>query len=143
MRFAFAAACLAVLALAGCSGQAGISNVTDAFSYGGQVAGMDGSHPYSWQNTQGKAMVSWGGQVASGSFTLTIRDADGKQVYSGSMGSGQGGMSGTTAAGRAGSWTIVLDFQGLTGQMGLSVTAMGGSPGNVPYQPPAFPGGTP
>jgi hypothetical protein len=115
-----------VALLAGCtSGQAGVANMTNNFSYGGQTAGKSGTETFTWENTMGKAMVSWGGQASKGSFTLTIQDAAGKQVYSGSQGAGQGGMAGNTASGKAGSWVILLRFDDFTGQMGLSLVASG------------------
>ncbi|MCA1818618.1 MAG: hypothetical protein ABR562_07120 [Thermoplasmatota archaeon] len=137
-----ATAAIASLLLSGCAGAGpeGVSNVQDAFSYGGQVSGKDGTQTFSWDNSQAKAMLSWGGQASSGTFTVNIQDAAGKQVYSGSMGPGQNGMSGNTASGKAGSWTIVLNFHGFTGQMGLSVVAAGGSyPSGAGYTMPTYP----
>lgn len=115
-------------ALAGCADQAGVSNQTNNFSYGGQAAGKDKTETYTWQNTMGGAQVHWGGQVGKGSLQLIITDAAGQTVFSRTLSEGQqDGFSGNTAGGAPGDWTIQLTFKGYTGQMGLSIQAAGGS----------------
>ena len=140
LRILVAIAAVSALLLSGCTGagQQGVSNVSDAFSYGGQVSGKSGTETFTWHNTQTKALLSWGGQSSSGTFTINIQDAAGKSVYSASMGSGQNGMSGNTASGKAGDWTVVLVFHGFTGQMGLSIAASGGGSG-ADYTMPTYP----
>ncbi|MEK6985930.1 MAG: hypothetical protein AABX89_06080 [Candidatus Thermoplasmatota archaeon] len=132
--------CLALLVplLSGCA-QDAVSNQTDHFSYSGQVAGLSDTKTYTWQTTGTKAAVSWGGQSSQGTFTLTIQDANGKQLYSKSIGgTSQGGVHENTATGVAGEWKVTLAFKGFTGQMGLSLN-VNGSPGGT-YCPPAVPG---
>lgn len=129
-------ALVTAFALSGCTGgQMACSSTSGAFSCGGQVANKSGSETYSWDNSGTRAMVSWGGQASSGSFTLTIKDSTGKQVYTRSFsGAGQGGSSENTAPGAPGSWTATIAFTGFTGQMGLSVTSTGSG-----YCPPGTP----
>ncbi len=107
----------------GAGGQQGVCNATDSFAYGGQVSDRSGTETYTWENTQDTARVSWGGQAGSGSVTITIEDADGRQVYRQTFSGGQGGSSETTDAGEPGEWTIRVSFTGYTGQMGLGITA--------------------
>ncbi|MEA3203135.1 MAG: hypothetical protein QOI63_808 [Thermoplasmata archaeon] len=130
---------LTAFALAGCA-QDSVSNQTNAFSYGGQVAGKSGTQRYTWKVTGGNVLVSWGGQSASGSFDLSLKDGAGNQVYIRSFsGTQQGGAAETLHNVKAGDWTVVLDFHGFTGQMGLSLTADGSGgagsycPSGVPY----------
>jgi hypothetical protein len=132
-------ASLAVLVLlSGCT-QAAVSNQTDHFSYSGQVAGVSDTKAYTWHNTVGKTAVSWGGQSASGTFTLTVKDAAGKVVYAKQVGgTQQGGVSDSSSSGLAGDWSVTLDFHDFTGQMGLSLDA--GAGGANGYCPPAVPG---
>lgn len=116
-----------LVVLAGCASQSSVSNQTNNFSYAGQAAGHDDVESYTWKNTMGSARVDWGGQVADGSFTLTIKDAAGKQVFSKSLGgTSQEGFSGSTSTGLAGDWTVKIVFDDFTGQMGLYVRAGGG-----------------
>jgi hypothetical protein len=110
---------------AGCSGaqgyggQQGLCNAQDHFTYGIQGT-KSGTERYDWQNTGTAASVQWGGQ-GSGSFTVTIEDAAGQQVYSRSFGGGQAGSHDTTSRGRAGLWHIDLTFTGFSGQGGLDI----------------------
>lgn len=131
---------IAAVALSGCTGggQAACSSVSGAFSCGGQVADKSATENHSWNNDGSKAMISWGGQAAGGSFMLTILDAAGKQVYSHSFtGSGQNGYTAETASGAPGSWTVRMTYTDFTGQIGLSVTGGSGTtygcPPGSPY----------
>jgi hypothetical protein len=132
-------ALLSALALAGCTaGQQACTSQSGSFSCGGQLANKSGTESHTWSNPSTKAQVSWGGQAASGSFTLTILDAQGKQVYSRTVsGAGQSGASGSTSTGMPGDWTVRLTYSDFTGQMGLSVTQAGASycPPGTPYCP--------
>ncbi len=122
-------ALLLALALSGCTApgeQLVVNNHPGAFQLAGQVAGKTGTETYRWENSADQASVSWGGQVASGTFTLTIKDAAGKQVHSHSFGgTRQGSDSGATQTGTPGTWTIVVQFSSYTGQMALNVNAYG------------------
>ena len=129
---------LLAFALAGCA-QDAVSNQTDAFNYGGQVAGKSGTQTYTWKVTGSTVTVNWGGQSASGTFDLSLKDPLGQQVYFKSFGgTSQGGASNTLDNEKTGSWTVTLEFHDYTGQMGLSITAGGASaPGT--YCPPGVP----
>jgi hypothetical protein len=123
-----------VFALAGCA-QDAVSNQTDAFSYGGQVAGKSGTRNYTWKVTGKNVQVNWGGQTSSGTLDLTLKDGAGAQVYAHTFGgTSQGGASDSLSNVRTGDWTVTLAFHSFTGQMGLSLSASGGyCPTGVPY----------
>ncbi|HEX2065712.1 MAG TPA: hypothetical protein VHI93_02770 [Candidatus Thermoplasmatota archaeon] len=138
-RSLLAALVLPLIALSGCA-QAGVSNVTDSFSYGGQVAGKSGSSTYTWRVTGSTVTVSWGGQAASGHFDLILKDGMGQQVYTRSFsGAQQGGASETLRNVKAGDWQVTLAFHSFTGQMGLSLQASGSGGAGTSYCPPAVP----
>ncbi|HUR64222.1 MAG TPA: hypothetical protein VM241_07050 [Candidatus Thermoplasmatota archaeon] len=129
---------LLAFALAGCA-QGGVSNMTDNFSYGGQVAGKSGTNSYTWKVTGSTVRVSWGGQSASGTLDLVLKDGLGQQVYIRTFGgASQSGASETLQNVKAGDWTVTLSFHGFTGQMGLNLQASPGSPGGA-YCPPTVP----
>jgi hypothetical protein len=122
-------AVLAALLMSGCSGsttgmQSGLVNSPNSFSYGGQLS-RDATDSMTWVNDHPAAQVSWGGQVASGSFTLTMHDSAGHQVYSKTYGTGQSGANEQTSSGMSGDWTITMAFNNFSGQMGLSITGSG------------------
>jgi hypothetical protein len=103
--------------------QDSVSNTPGAFSDSGQVAGASGTAEYAWQDASGNAMISWGGQSASGSFVLTLLDACGKQVYQQTFnGASQGGGNQNAKPGQPGAWLVRLEYSAFTGQMGLSIT---------------------
>lgn len=111
-------------ASAGPGGQASVANYPGSFSYSGRTTAQTGREVYLWQNPSGGAMVSWGGQAATGDLAVSIQDACGKEVYTSNVGMmSQGGASETTQRGEAGDWYIVLDFTLFTGQMGLNVNS--------------------
>lgn len=111
-------ALLATALLAGCAAGGGLSNQPDHFSYGGGAAGKSTTEVYEWQNSGTAAQVSWGGG-GTGSLTLTIHDAAGKEVFQ--RGLASGGVHERTASGQAGTWRITLAFGGYNGGMGLNV----------------------
>ncbi len=128
MRVWLLALAMLATALSGCSGaeQLVVQNNPGNFQMAGQVAGKSGSVSYTWDNPSNTAMVQWGGQSGSGAFTLSVRDAAGKTVYTNTIsGASQGGSQQDTSSGKAGAWQIVLDFDSFTGQMGLQVLGDG------------------
>jgi hypothetical protein len=128
---------LTAFSVAGCA-QDAVSNMTDNFSYGGQVASKNGSASYTWKVTGANVMISWGGQSASGSFDLVLKDGQGNQVYTRSFsGASQGGATETLHNVKTGDWTVTLSFHSFTGQMGLSLQASGAGAGS--YCPPGVP----
>ena len=89
-----------------------ITNLSDAFSY--QVSSIEnfsGTHSYTWQNTGTVAKITHASDAgATGSATLTVRDAAGAQVYSGQLVSS--GEPVTDPAGVTGAWTITIVYSG-------------------------------
>jgi hypothetical protein len=87
-----------------------ITNLSDAFSY--QVSSIEnfsGTHSYTWQNTGTVAKVTHASDAgATGSATLTVRDAGGTLVYSGQLVSS--GEPVTDPAGVAGAWTVTIAY---------------------------------
>jgi hypothetical protein len=87
-----------------------ITNLSDAFSY--QVSSIEnfsGTHSYTWQNTGTVAKITHASDAgATGSATLTVRDAAGTQVYSGQLVSS--GEPVTDPAGVTGAWTITIVY---------------------------------
>ncbi|MEJ2538958.1 MAG: hypothetical protein P8188_03050 [Gemmatimonadota bacterium] len=91
-----------------------IVNDTDSFSY--QIRDLRnvwGSWDYTWQNTGTSATVSHATNAgATGTATLTVRDADGTQVYSAPLASS--GEPVTSPAGAPGAWTVTVTYAGYT-----------------------------
>lgn len=87
-----------------------ITNITDAFSY--QITSLDnvtGTYDYTWQNTGTLAKVTHASNAgATGTATLTIRDAAGTQVYSGALATT--GEPVSAPAGVAGAWTVTVTY---------------------------------
>jgi hypothetical protein len=87
-----------------------ITNIADAFSY--QVTSIQdftGSYNYTWQNTGTVAKITHSSDAgATGTATLTVKDAAGTQVYSGQLVSSGEPLS--SPAGVAGAWTITLVY---------------------------------
>jgi len=87
-----------------------ITNLTDAFSY--QITNLDnvtGSWDYSWENTGALAKVTHASDAgATGSATVSVRDAAGTEVYSGALASSGEPISAPT--GVSGTWTITVTF---------------------------------
>jgi len=112
------AAALAALALVVACGdgptapgiQPQITNLTDAFSYQvSAVQSVTGTYTYTWQNTGTVAKITHASDAgATGTATLTVKDAAGTQVYSGELVSS--GQPLTAPAGVAGAWTVKVVY---------------------------------
>jgi hypothetical protein len=87
-----------------------ITNNTDAFAYQiTNLSSVTGTYDYTWQNTGTLAKVTHSSNAgASGTATLTLRDAVGAQVYTGPLATS--GEPLTSPAGAAGAWTITVTF---------------------------------
>lgn len=109
----------ALVMLAGCGDsptaappgiQPQITNLTDAFSY--QITNLDrvtGTYDYTWQNTGTLAKVTHASNAgATGTATVTLRDASGAQVYSGPLATS--GEPVSSPSGVAGAWTITVVY---------------------------------
>jgi hypothetical protein len=83
-----------------------ITNLTDAFSYQvSSIQNFTGTYTYTWQNSGTAAKITHASDAgATGSATVTVRDAAGTQVYSGELVTS--GEPVSSPAGVAGAWTI-------------------------------------
>jgi len=117
---------LALIVMTGCGSsptapgiQPQISNVPDNFSYQtSNVRGYSGAYTYSWTNSGTGASVNQATTVTAGSITLTIKDANGTQVYARSL-ADNGTFSTTT--GVAGTWSLRLVYSGASGTVNFRV----------------------
>jgi hypothetical protein len=92
-----------------------VNNAQDTFQF--QATSMENytkTMQYSWSNSGTTASVDQSCSVTDGTATLSIRDANGTQVYSRNL--GQNG-SFPTAAGVAGTWTLTLSLSKTTGTL--------------------------
>jgi hypothetical protein len=87
-----------------------IVNNTDAFSY--QITDLNnvtGTYDYTWQNTGTLAKVTHASDAgSSGTAIVTLKDANGTQVYSGPFASTGEVVSSPTGMG--GAWTITVTY---------------------------------
>jgi hypothetical protein len=113
------------LALAACSSNPigpsdqAIGNLPDNFQF--QAANLSGTtqtSTYSWTNTGPVAMVNSSGQITGGGGTLILRDASGKQVFSGAL-TAIGTFPST--GGIAGTWQIEVQLTNVTGTVNFRV----------------------
>lgn len=136
-----AAALVLVFALSGCTssqyssggectaeqnpqGQVAVCNYAGSFSYSYQASGYTKFETFTWENPLTKALVTQGSQIAAGTLSITLKDEEGKTVFTKTWGGGasQSGSSKVSNAGAPGSWMLELQFVGVTGQVGLTVT---------------------
>lgn len=87
-----------------------IVNNTDAFSYQiTDLGNVTGSYSYTWQNTGTLAKITHASNAgATGTATLTLRDAAGTQVYTGAFAPSGEPVSAPT--GVAGAWTVTVTY---------------------------------
>lgn len=67
---------------------------------------------YTWSNSGTRANVDQSSAITGGTAVLTVRDAQGTQVYTSNLTTGG---STTTSAGTAGNWTIRIVFTTVSG----------------------------
>lgn len=92
-----------------------VLNAPDTFQF--QVTAMENytkTIQYSWSNTGTTANVDQSCSVTDGTAMLTLRDANGTQVYSRNL--GQNGSFSSTA-GTPGTWTLIVSFSKTTGTL--------------------------
>lgn len=115
--FSRAAAIIGLALVAGCGDsptapgiQPQVTNLTDAFSYQvSSIQNFSGTYNYTWQNTGTVAKITHASDAgATGTATLTVKDGNGTQVYSGQLASS--GQPLSAPAGVAGAWTITLVY---------------------------------
>ncbi len=115
------------LALGACSGgnvlgpdnQLDVTNNADDFAI--QATALDNISQtliYEWEMSGTTANVDQSGSVSAGGGTLTIMDDNGAEVYSRSL--AQTGSI-QTDAGTAGTWTIRIDLDGMSGSLDVRV----------------------
>jgi len=119
---------LGALVVTGCSSssappapgiQPEIINITDSFEYQVQsVTNYSMTASYTWNNTGAVAAVDHSSVVTDGVGTLEILDADGAQVYSGTL-SASGSLQ--TATGTAGNWTVRITYAAFSGTVNFRV----------------------
>lgn len=96
-----------------------VTNIAGSFELQATgVSGITETLSYSWQNSATTANVDQSGSITAGTATLRIRDAAGTTVYTGNLAS-TGSVS--TSAGTAGTWTIQLVLQDMTGTLNFRV----------------------
>lgn len=89
-----------------------ILNNVDSFQYQvTDVTNYTREHAYAWENTGAAANVDQSTTVTGGSVMLTIRDADGNQVYQRSLSENGSFVS---EAGTPGTWTIRISYDHAT-----------------------------
>lgn len=116
-----------VLVLAGCSDSNGIGpenqlEVTNALNnFQFQVSALDEvteTLTYSWQNQGTQATIDVSQAVTGGTALLTITDANGTVVYQEDIADG---VDGTSSVGVAGTWTIRVALDRVTGTFNFRV----------------------
>ena len=129
-RFAVLCALAAALAAAvmGCGGstsvlnpafQPQVSNAPDNFQFQAtNVQGVTQTLNYAWQNTGIAATVNQATTVTAGQAILTIKDANGMQVYMADL---VNNGTFTTATGATGNWTITLTLTNYSGTLNFRV----------------------
>lgn len=87
-----------------------ITNLSDAFSYQvSSIQNFTGTYSYTWENTGTVAKITHASDAgATGSATLTVRDAEGTQVYSGQLATSGEPLS--APVGVAGAWAITIVY---------------------------------
>ena len=100
-----------------------ICNHAGSFSYGYQALASTKSDSWPWKNPGTMVHVAFGGHIASGTVTIKIQDASGRDVYDESWTRmGQVGSAAGSLAGTAGMWTILLELHSVGGQVGFVIT---------------------
>lgn len=114
-------AALLALLIAACSsstspdGAANVDNKADNFSFDlPQQADFSGTLRYLWSNSGSAATVNLSAVPTAGIGTLSIQDADNKQVFSGSV--LEAGTF-TTDTGRPGTWTVTVLLVRIEGRL--------------------------
>lgn len=116
---------------ADCTDASGAQNRPGQFQYGGAASCKSGTETFDWENPSPYAEIQYGSGLVAGEISIRILDAQDREVYSGSVAAG-GEAEGRqersefgvpTAQPVAGTWTIELTFENVTGTLGLQVTS--------------------
>ena len=126
LAFVASALVLALLGVPGCGNDPvspgkdlQVTNVPDNFQF--QVTNVQNythTYQYAWTNTGTAASVNQASALTGGTAVLVLRDGIGTQVYSRSL-----AENGTfdSAAGTAGTWTVVVSTNKATGTLNFRV----------------------
>lgn len=129
-RTALLSLCLLVVAMAtvSCGGggsalnprfQPQVTNATDNFQFQSTgVTGVTETLNYTWQNSGIAATVNQATTVTAGQAIVTIKDANGTQVYMGDL---VNNGTFTTATGITGAWTITVTLNNYSGTLNFRV----------------------
>ena len=96
-----------------------VTNNPDEFMF--QATGVQmvtQSLVYTWQNTGTESNLNLSSAISGGSATLTLLDASGTQVYTGSL-SDNGTFQ--SSVGTSGNWTIRVQLTAVTGTLNFRV----------------------
>jgi hypothetical protein len=96
-----------------------IINVTDSFEYQIQdVSSYSGTASYSWENTGTVAAIDHSSVVGSGVGTVVVTDADGTEVYNGTL---VASGSFVSQSGTAGTWNVKITYDTFSGTVNFRV----------------------
>jgi hypothetical protein len=99
--------------------QSQIANATDNFQLQATaVMGVTSTETYSWRNTGTRATINHSTTTTAGTAQLTVRDGAGTVVYTKAL---VPSLNEATAAGAAGTWTIVLTMTTYSGTLNFRV----------------------
>jgi len=92
-----------------------VTNNTDNFQWQvSDLVGVTQTFTYGWSNTGVAANINQASALTGGTAVLTVDDADGMEVYSGSLGD-----NGTfqSSSGTAGNWTVTVVLTNASGTL--------------------------
>jgi hypothetical protein len=96
-----------------------INSATDNFQLQAtSVTGVTATRSWSWSNTGTRATINHSTTTTAGSARVSVRDATGTEVYTKTL---VPSLNETSAAGTAGTWTIILTLTGYSGTLNFRV----------------------
>lgn len=127
----------------GCTEAKGGQTTTRSFQYGSFVKCKTATESYDWSNPSGAARVQLGSGLTSGALTVTVRDAMDRVVFQQTNDAGGSGMQTRTDPGVpsnpfTGTWTVELEFENVTGALGVQITASPATPTQAPVDEPGL-----
>lgn len=87
-----------------------VERTAEGVAWSHALDGAHDRHTFAW-DSPAKARLSWSG-TGSGGMRVAVRDAAGNALYNSSPGASGGGE---VLAGKAGSWSVALDFDNFAG----------------------------
>lgn len=96
-----------------------LTNAVDSFQFQATgVQGVSATLDYTWRNTGTVANVNHATTTAAGTARLTLRDADGTQVYDSDL---MASLNEQTAAGASGDWSVRVVLTGYSGTLNFRI----------------------